>query len=1529
MKHIGISLSLLLLFSLLSNRAIANDAKHLIISSEAGDKKARATFLPNSFTAPYSENFDGANPFANAWSKIINISPGGGAERIETTTEQSFSGTKSMEMYNSHGLSGDFMLISPAFTDLETDKRIRFQLFDEDGASDLIIGTMSNPLDASTFTPIRTITPTEMALEAWKSFTIDLSSYSGTDQYIAFKHGLNSTFDNFFIDDFVYEAVPTCEFPTNLNVSNLSRTTVDLNWVSGSSGETEWEVVVQIAGSGTPIGTGTPSNTNTYAASGLTPETNYEFYVRANCGLGDFSIWAGPYSFTTVGCELPTEISATTITDTEASFSWSTSASNESAWEVVVQLAGISAPTGAGTAISTNTYSIMGLSAETAYKFYIRANCGNGSYGDWAVLEFATSCAGIVAPYSENFDTATPPDLNDCWSNTANVGTATTPVVETSSSRAYSAPNSVRLYNDIFTTDLLLVTPFLSDFGNDKRIKFQLYDSEQLSNIIVGTMSNPNQASSFTPFVTIAADANAWGQFTVSFDSYAGNDKYIAFKHGDGSPRDNLYIDDFFYETIPSCEEPQTLTASNITRTAANLSWTSGGNGESTWEIAVQTAGTGVPVGSGITVNSNSYAATGLTINTNYEFYVRANCGGGDLSTWAGPYNFTTLDCAMPTNLIAPDIRINSAQLGWTSGGSGENAWEIVVQTAGTGTPFGGGTATSSNPYLASGLNFNTSYEFYVRANCGDASSAWAGPYTFSTLACTAPSNLTASNITINAAELDWTSNGSAWEIVVQTANMGAPSGAGSTVSSKPYTATGLTINTDYEFYVRVDCGNGNYSAWAGPYAFATSSCLSPHTLNALNISGNTADLAWASSGSGESAWEVIVQAAGTGTPTGAGTATSSNFYAATGLTIDTNYEFYVRANCGGGDLSTWAGPYTFRTLCGTYTAPYSENFDGANPFANCWSKIIDITPASSIAKIDIDNGESFSGTKSMEMYNYRGLSGDFILVSPPFTDIGTDKRISFQLFDDDQDSNLIIGTMSNPSVASTFTAFRTITPAETTYGGWKLFTIDLSNYSGTGQYIAFKHSISTTFDNFFIDDFVYEDIPPPPPCGSISAPTDGAVNQSIVTTKVTWDANPEATGYKLKIGTSTNGDNFLAEIDLGNVLSYTPATHFEYATQYYATLIPYNNNGDAINCNSSSFTTEANLNYGGGDATSSYGNYWWANSTAWAANAPSQPTYNWIDPVANTHTEINTWTEGNDNSGYFTIPDIGFEFPFYGTNFRLNNAHINSNGVIGFTDSPSSELSNPGANNSIPSIAGAENLIAACWMNLDDRDDGKIYYGGDENHFVVTWWHYHDQGDNDEYITFQIILYPNGHIIIQYNDTESTADDGVYTDILGDALVGIENADASKGIQYRNDGLGGFMFGSPLAIIFIPESDEIASIQLSPKAFLQGPLDGTSMNKTVAQNALLPLSDPYGKGVSVGSIPDNVVDWVMVELRDATTPSNVIESRTAFVLDNGNVVDLDGISALTFEAKIGASYHVAIHHRNHLAVMTQQPIRF
>ncbi len=93
----------------------------------------------------------------------------------------------------------------------------------------------------------------------------------------------------------------------------------------------------------------------------------------------------------------------------------------------------------------------------------------------------------------------------------------------------------------------------------------------------------------------------------------------------------------------PACPNITNLVVSDVNINTANVYWLPGLS-ENSWEVAIQTPGTGVPTTNGtITTNNNPYNAIGLSEDTAYEVYVRGNCGDGDYSNWVGPFNFATL----------------------------------------------------------------------------------------------------------------------------------------------------------------------------------------------------------------------------------------------------------------------------------------------------------------------------------------------------------------------------------------------------------------------------------------------------------------------------------------------------------------------------------------------------------------------------------------------------------------------------------------------------------------------------------------------------------------------------------------------------------------------------------------------------------------------------------------------------------------------------------------------------------------------
>jgi hypothetical protein len=163
-------------------------------------------------------------------------------------------------------------------------------------------------------------------------------------------------------------------------------------------------------------------------------------------------------------------------------------------------------------------------------------------------------------------------------------------------------------------------------------------------------------------------------------------------------------------------------------------------------------------------------------------------------------------------------------------------------------------------------------------------------------------------------------------------------------------------------------------------------SCIAPSNLGASNLTTTSADLNWTAGGT-ETQWDIEYGAAGF--TQGAGTTISgvtTNPYTLSGLSANTSYEYYVRADCGAvNGTSSWAGPYSFLTPCNAFTAPYSQNFDGTTAPAvdACWTVINTVN----LARLQTDatplGTSANSAPNAVEFYNYTGTTPtDKILVA-------------------------------------------------------------------------------------------------------------------------------------------------------------------------------------------------------------------------------------------------------------------------------------------------------------------------------------------------------------------------------------------------------------------------------------------------------------------------------------------------------------------------------------------------------------------
>lgn len=142
-------------------------------------------------------------------------------------------------------------------------------------------------------------------------------------------------------------------------------------------------------------------------------------------------------------------------------------------------------------------------------------------------------------------------------------------------------------------------------------------------------------------------------------------------------------------------------------------------------------------------------------------------------------------------------------------------------------------------------------------------------------------------------------------------------------------------------------------------------SCADPNTfvLGPNGVTSTSFDIAWTDPNGGGTVFDIEYGV--TGFLPGLGTMVNdlaATSYEFTGLMPDTEYEFYITANCTGGNGdSNQIGPITFLTSydCSLYGLPFSEDFSNQNAFSSCYD--IEDTNADDTSW-GYNNGNDFDG---------------------------------------------------------------------------------------------------------------------------------------------------------------------------------------------------------------------------------------------------------------------------------------------------------------------------------------------------------------------------------------------------------------------------------------------------------------------------------------------------------------------------------------------------------------------------------------
>lgn len=885
-------------------------------------------------------------------------------------------------------------------------------------------------------------------------------------------------------------------------------------------------------------------------------------YIAIQCTSNDqYYFYLDDFTFEVPAtCPKPTGLAYSNVTAHTVDLSW-TAGGTETEWT-------IDANGTETTGITTNPYTLTGLTAGTEYTVKVKANCSADDASNWSNTVSFTTEPTCIAPSDV---TVTPGSITTTsaeisWTDNNETDPANGWTIDVNGTEVVATTNPFTLDNLTASTNYTVKVKAncadddASAWSNTISFATQCADITTLPWMVdfegytADAVPNCWDNSASTTSTVTSNPARVWGVY-----AYNGNQMMRMYNYFVSQgvalintptivlPSDDVYALSFKYSHLASCGA---FTVSVSNDGGANFTEVGSFAATST-SYNYTNPGTFTEVAP---ISLADYAGQSIIV----QFNATADYGSGAIFV-----DDVTIDlapaCMVPSALTVSDITTNSATIGWTA--SGETEWTIEVNGEET-------TGITENPYNLTGLTSATNYTVRVKANCSATEeSDWSGQISFST-ACDVIAVTEENPYHEGFESSDW----GCWsaEIVEGTVNWTHSSSnavEGTQTAYLNYAATDarltspildltalttpqLTFSHRQAVYSgRVDELYVYYrtapeeewvelATYTTTYATMTEEAIIlpdasatyqisfyGHCVDALSIYLDDVNITEAPSCIAPSDVTVSAIAATSATISwtdnnstapqgwtievnGTEVAAATNPFTLDNLTAATTYTVKVKANCTDDDESEWSAEVTFSTACDaiivTAANPYQEGFENG---ADCWSM------------------ESISGSYNWTIYSTStyAYEGSYVALAPyqpgnvtrlitPVFDLTAleNPTLTFQRlqmeYEDEDYGTITIDEMDVYYRTSATEEWVLLANYNTANTAYEMETFTLPNPSATYQ-ISF---LATGHDgnNILLDDVrIFDDVETP-----CATPTNVAVNDNVVT----WTG--DAANYNVQV---------------------------------------------------------------------------------------------------------------------------------------------------------------------------------------------------------------------------------------------------------------------------------------------------------------------------------------------------------------------------------------------------------------------------
>jgi len=570
----------------------------------------------------------------------------------------------------------------------------------------------------------------------------------------------------------------------------------------------------------------------------------------------------------------PTGLTASAVDADQINLSWTASTDNVgvTGYQVLRCQGTYCTPYTVVATVSATTYSDMGLSPSTTYRYRVRARDAAGNFSNYSSTVTRSTLADTLAPTAPTNLTTSAVDadqINLSW-------TASTDNVSVTQYRIERCQGSTcTSFSQIATS--------------------------------TGTSYNNTGLSTGTSYRYRVRAADATGNLS-GYSNIANA----------ATPTDTQ-----------SPTAPTNLTATPVSGSQINLSWTASTDNVSVTGYMVERCqGAGCSNFTQIaTPTGTSYSNTGLPSQATYSYRVRARDAAGNLSDYSNTITTMTLDVTAPTaptNLQASVASVTQINLTWTASTDtvGVTGYQVERCQGSTCTYFTRIATVTETIYSNTGLSPYTTYRYRVRAldaagNTSSYSNIASATTPQDTTPPSAPTNLNGAAVSGSQINLSWAASTddvsvTGYRIERCTGSTCTSFSQIATSTGTTYSNTGLTSATWYRYRVRATDARGNLSGYSDIVTVMSRDVTRPSTpanLSATPVSVTQINLSWTAStdnigvtgyqvercqGSGCSSFSLVATVEGT---------TYSNI----GLLAGTSYRYRVRATDAAGNLSYYS----------------------------------------------------------------------------------------------------------------------------------------------------------------------------------------------------------------------------------------------------------------------------------------------------------------------------------------------------------------------------------------------------------------------------------------------------------------------------------------------------------------------------------------------------------------------------------------------------------------------------------------------